>query len=114
MVKLDMTAMNSISSTSSQSSSSERNSFHIYNNSTSNDVNISSTNCNNNNRTSLTISPQLIAKKARINAEWQDLVYREALRMSGSLRQILLQNINNNVRSQLVIYTYATKQSLSH
>ena len=107
--------MNSISSTSSQSSSSERNSFHIYNNSTSNDVNISSTNCNNNNnRTSLTISPQLIAKKARINAEWQDLVYREALRMSGSLRQILLQNINNNVRSQLVIYTYATKQSLSH
>lgn len=49
---------------------------------------------------SVTISPQLVAKKARINAEWKDLIYREALRMAGSLRQ----QINNNSRSQLVIF----------
>lgn len=49
----------------------------------------------------LTTSPQLVAMKARINAEWRDLVYREALRMTGALRQILGQS-NNSSRSQLV------------
>lgn len=47
----------------------------------------------------LTTSPQLVAVRARINAEWRDLVYREALRMTGALRQILGQN---NTRNQLV------------
>jgi hypothetical protein len=49
----------------------------------------------------LTTSPQLIAMRARIAAEWKDLVYREALRMSGALRQILA-NSNNASRTQLV------------
>lgn len=49
-----------------------------------------------------TTSPQLIAMRAKINSEWKDLVYREALRMSGALRQILAQT-NNSTRTQLVI-----------
>lgn len=44
------------------------------------------------------ISPTLIAIRARISTEWKDLVYREALRMTGALRQI-----QSNNRSQLVI-----------
>lgn len=48
-----------------------------------------------------TTSPQLVAMRARINAEWKDLVYREALRMAGALRQILAQS-NNSSRNQLV------------
>ena len=46
------------------------------------------------------ISPTLVAIRARISNEWKDLVYREALRMTGALRQI--SNQSNN-RSQLVI-----------
>lgn len=45
-------------------------------------------------------SPQLFAIQARQKGEWKDLIYREALRMTGALRQ-LLTNSNNN-RSQLV------------
>ena len=48
-----------------------------------------------------TTSPQLVAMRARINSEWRDLVYREALRMAGALRQILAQS-NNSSRNQLV------------
>lgn len=48
-----------------------------------------------------TTSPQLVAMRARVNAEWRDLVYREALRMAGALRQILAQT-NNSSRNQLV------------
>ena len=46
-------------------------------------------------------SPQIVAMKARITAQWQDLIYREALRMTGALRQIISQTSNNN-RIQLV------------
>lgn len=46
-----------------------------------------------------TNSPQLFARQARQKGEWKDLIYREALKMSGSLRQIIS---GNNTRSQLV------------
>lgn len=46
-----------------------------------------------------THSPQLFALQARQKGEWKDLIYREALKMSGSLRQIIS---GNNPRSQLV------------
>ena len=39
--------------------------------------------------------------KARITAEWRDLIYREAARMTGALRQIISQTSNSN-RIQLV------------
>lgn len=50
----------------------------------------------------LITSPQLVAARARIRGEWKDLVYREALRMTSALRQILSQGNNNANRSQLV------------
>jgi hypothetical protein len=49
----------------------------------------------------MTTSPQLVAMRARISAEWRDLIYREALRMAGALRQILAQSSNSS-RNQLV------------
>lgn len=62
----------------------------------------SNINSNNNSSGNIT-SPQLIAKKARRMSEWKDLIYREALTMSGALRQIQSHNNNsNNARSQLV------------
>ena len=55
------------------------------------------------NNGSLTSSPTLMALKARVNADWKDLIYREALRMAGSLRQLLAQYGNSSSsRSQLV------------
>ena len=45
-------------------------------------------------------SPQLFALQARQKGEWKDLIYREALRMTGALRQLLTSGNNN--RSQLV------------
>lgn len=45
-------------------------------------------------------SPQIFARQARQMGEWKDLIYREALRMTGALRQI--HTSGNNNRSQLV------------
>lgn len=45
-------------------------------------------------------SPQIFALQARQMGEWKDLIYREALRMTGTLRQI--HTSGNNNRSQLV------------
>lgn len=52
-------------------------------------------------------SPQLFARQARQKGEWKDLIYREALRMTGALRQILTSGNSN--RSQLVIQSYNIK-----
>ena len=53
-----------------------------------------------NSKVSSTSSPQLFALQARQKGEWKDLIYREALRMTGALRQIITGGSNN--RSQLV------------
>jgi hypothetical protein len=46
-----------------------------------------------------TSSPSLMVLRARVNASWKDLIYREALRMTGSLRQ---SGSSSNSRSQVV------------